>query len=157
MEYILGPKPDECVFCIPTHTGQDRERLVLARGKHCFLIMNKFPYNSGHIMVTPYRHVSCITELTREEGHEMMEAMQAVTAVMTQVFRPHGINAGFNLGEAAGAGIAQHLHFQMVPRWNGDNSFMAVFGQTHVIPELLLETYDKLRPCFAGVALFSNT
>lgn len=156
MNYIIGPKPDECVFCVPSHAGEDRGRLILGRARHCYVIMNKFPYNSGHLMVTPYRHVSCLTELAAEEGHEMMEALQAVTAIMTEAFRPHGINAGLNLGEAAGAGIAQHLHFQVVPRWNGDNSFMAVFGQTHVIPELLEQTYDKLLPRFAERALFSD-
>lgn len=156
MDYILGPKPDSCVFCIPAHTGEDRDRLVLARAKHTFVIMNKFPYNSGHLMVTPYRHISCITELTREESGEMMDVLQETVAIIKECFRPHGVNAGLNLGEAAGAGIAAHLHFQIVPRWNGDNSFMAVFGETHVIPELLLATYDRIKPRFDSAAIFSN-
>ena len=156
MQYILGPKPDSCVFCIPSHTGEDRERLVLARAGHCYAIMNKYPYNSGHLMICPYRHVSCLTELTPEESVEMMSAMQATTAIMKDAFKPHGINIGLNLGEAAGSGIAAHLHFQMVPRWNGDNSFMAVFGETHVVPELLLETYDRIKPRFTGAAPFCN-
>ena len=156
MEYILGPKPDSCVFCIPEHTGEDRERLVLARAGHCFVIMNKFPYNSGHLMICPYRHVSCPTELEPGESSEIMAALTACTAIVRAVFSPQGINIGLNLGEAAGAGIAAHLHFQLVPRWNGDNSFMAVFGQTHVIPELLLETYDRIKPRFTGVEPFRN-
>lgn len=156
MDYILGPKPDACVFCIPEHTGEDRDRLVLGRARHCYVIMNKFPYNSGHLMICPYRHTSCLTDLSPEESAEMMAALQAATAVMKDAFRPHGVNIGLNLGEAAGSGIAAHLHFQMVPRWNGDNSFMAVFGQTHVIPELLLDTYDRIKPRFNGAAPFCN-
>ncbi|WP_243363200.1 HIT family protein [Fundidesulfovibrio terrae] len=156
MDYILGPKPDSCVFCIPEHTGEDRDRLVLARADHCYVIMNKFPYNSGHLMICPYRHVSCLTELTSEECAEAMLALQAAVAIIKDAFRPHGVNAGLNLGEAAGSGIAAHLHFQLVPRWNGDNSFMAVFGQTHVIPELLLDTYDRIKPRFDGAAPFRN-
>jgi len=156
MEYILGPKPDSCVFCLPDHTGEDRERLVLARAEHTYVIMNKYPYNSGHLMICPYRHVSCLTELTPGESTEMMAALAACTAIVKEAFRPNGINAGLNLGEAAGAGIAAHLHFQLVPRWNGDNSFMAVFGQTHVIPELLLETYDRIKPRFTGAEPFRN-
>lgn len=156
MQYILGPKPDGCVFCIPGHTGEDRERLVLARAGLCYVIMNKYPYNSGHLMVCPYRHVSCLTELTPEECSETMAAVQACTAIIKEAFRPHGVNVGLNLGEAAGSGIAAHMHFQLVPRWNGDNSFMAVFGETHVIPELLLETYDRIKPRFSGAAPFIN-
>ena len=156
MRYILGPKPDECVFCIPSHTAEDRDRLILARAHYCFVIMNKFPYNSGHVMICPYRHVSRLTDLNPEESAEMMASLTACTAVINTVFRPQGMNAGLNLGEAAGAGISAHLHFQLVPRWNGDNSFMAVFGQTHVIPELLLETYDRVKPHFAGVKPFRN-
>lgn len=156
MQYILGPKPDECVFCIPEHAGEDRERLVLARARHCYAIMNKFPYNSGHIMICPYRHISCLTETTGEESAEMALALRTATAIIKEAFRPHGVNVGLNLGEAAGSGIAAHLHYQMVPRWNGDNSFMAVFGQTHVIPELLLETYDRIKPRFSGAAPFAN-
>jgi ATP adenylyltransferase len=156
MDYILGPKPDSCVFCIPEHAGEDRERLVLARARLCYVIMNKFPYNSGHLMICPYRHVSCLTDCSPEESAEMAAALTACTAIIKEAFRPHGVNVGLNLGEAAGSGIAAHLHFQMVPRWNGDNSFMAVFGQTHVIPELLLETYDRIKPRFSGAGPFRN-
>jgi len=156
MQYILGPKPDECVFCIPPHANEDRDRLVLARASHSFVIMNKYPYNSGHVMICPYRHVSALTDLTPEEAANLMAALTACTAIIKNVFHPHGMNAGLNLGEAAGAGIAAHLHIQLVPRWNGDNSFMAVFSETRVIPELLLETYDRIKPHFTGVEPFHN-
>ncbi len=149
MDYILGPKPDACVFCVPKTEEEDRERLILARGKRCFVIMNKFPYNSGHLMVTPYRHVSCVTELDADEASECMRAIQFCVAAMQKAFRPQGVNVGLNLGEAAGAGIAAHLHFQLVPRWNGDASFMAVFGETRVAPELLRSTYDRIKPLFS--------
>jgi len=148
MDYILGPKPDTCVFCLPEDTSEDRDRLVLARGKHSFVVMNKFPYNSGHLLVTPRRHVSCITELTVDENLELTRGLAYCTDVLKKAMHPQGINIGLNLGEAAGAGIAAHLHYQMVPRWNGDSSFMAVFSETRVIPQLLASTYDRLKPFF---------
>lgn len=148
MDYILGPKPDACVFCLPEGTDEDRERLVLARGRYTFVIMNKFPYNSGHLMVTPFRHASCLTELATEETLELTRGLTYCTKAMQEAMHPQGINIGLNLGEAAGAGIAAHLHFQMVPRWNGDSSFMAVFGETRVVPQLLRSTYDRLFPFF---------
>lgn len=148
MDYILGPKPDACVFCLPEGREEDRERLVLARGRYSFVIMNKFPYNCGHLMVTPRRHASCLTELTPEENVELTRGLTYCTRVIMDVMRPQGINIGLNLGEAAGAGIAAHMHYQMVPRWNGDASFMAVFSETRVMPELLATTYDRLEPFF---------
>ncbi|XPV77875.1 MAG: HIT family protein [Desulfovibrio sp.] len=148
LDYILGPKPDECVFCIPEHRDEDEERLVLARGKHCFVIMNKFPYSNGHLMVCPYRHVSDLGELSAEESYEVMDYVRFCVDILRKAFNPQGVNVGLNLGEAAGAGIAAHLHFQLVPRWNGDASFMAVFGETNVIPEHLLSTYKRLKPLF---------
>ncbi|MHC1789210.1 HIT family protein [Solidesulfovibrio sp.] len=149
MDYILGPKPDACVFCLPETRETDRERLVLARGRHSFVIMNKFPYNSGHLMVTPFRHASCLTQLTPEENLELTRGLTTCTRIIHACMRPQGINIGLNLGEAAGSGIAAHLHYQMVPRWNGDSSFMAVFGETRVMPELLAATYDRLVPFFS--------
>lgn len=148
LDYILGPKPDACVFCLPEHRDDDRERLVLLRGRHSFVIMNKFPYNNGHLMVTPYRHLMQLPQCSREECDEMMLLLQHCTSVLYQHFNPQGVNVGLNLGEAAGAGIREHLHFHLVPRWNGDSSFMAVFSETRVIPEHLIATYDRLAPIF---------
>ncbi|GAB6161431.1 HIT domain-containing protein [Desulfothermus naphthae] len=148
IEYILGPKPDECVFCIKDILDEDEERLILWRGKFCFVIMNKFPYSSGHIMVTPYRHVYSLDELNPEELNEMMLVMSKCVTILKKVFNPHGINIGLNIGEAAGAGIEEHLHFHLVPRWKGDHSFMALFSETNVIPEHLNKTYKKLKPHF---------
>lgn len=157
MDYILGPKPDECVFCVPSHTDEDQERKILFRGELAFVLMNKFPYNNGHLLVAPYRHVPCLTDLTVQESAEIMTLVTRSVAVLRQAFRPQGINAGFNLGEAAGAGIAAHLHFQLVPRWNGDASFMAVFGETRVIPEHLDSTYQRLKPLFNSATGSTNT
>lgn len=151
IEYILGPKPDACVLCIPTHTEEDEERLILHRARHCFVIMNKYPYSSGHLMVTPYKHVGKITDLLPEESHEIMDYLQITTAILTKVFHPQGINIGLNTGQAAGAGIEEHLHFHLVPRWVGDHSFMAVTAGTMVLPEHLNTTYKKLRPHFAAL------
>ncbi|MFN2268456.1 MAG: HIT domain-containing protein [Desulfonatronovibrio sp.] len=149
IEYILGPKPDECVFCLPQDTDEDSERLILHRAKHCFVIMNKFPYSNAHLMVTPYRHVQCLTELDADETGEMMEWIKKTTSILKSAFNPPGINIGLNIGEAAGAGIKEHLHFHLVPRWIGDHSFMAVMSETSVIPEHLQSTYNKLKPLFA--------
>jgi len=148
LDYILGPKPDECVFCVPDHAGEDAERFILHRGLYNYVIMNRFPYNNAHLMVTPFRHVSCLTDLRPEEAHENMELLQSCVRILGEVFHPHGINAGLNLGEAAGSGIAAHIHFQIVPRWNGDSSFMAVFSETRVMPEHLRSTYNRLKPHF---------
>ncbi len=151
--YILGPKPDTCVFCIPQHTKEDAERLVLYRGEHAFIIMNKFPYSSGHLMVCPYRHVMQMTDLTREETHEMMDLMQTTSGILKQHFHCEGLNIGLNQGQAAGAGIREHLHFHLVPRWNGDSSFMAVMDEVRTIPQYLEETYRALKPYFTNAAL----
>lgn len=148
IDYILGPKPDSCVFCLPSHTDEDAERLVLHRAKHAFVIMNKFPYGNGHIMVCPYRHVMEMSELETGELHEAIELIQKCSVILKEHFHCEGINVGLNQGQAAGAGIREHLHFHLVPRWNGDSSFMAVFDEVRTIPEHLCRTYTKLRPYF---------
>lgn len=152
IDYILGPKPDACVFCLPEHSKEDAKRLVLHRAKHCFVIMNRFPYSSGHLMVTPYRHVDTMTDLSPEESYEIMDYLRLSSDILQQVFHPQGINVGLNQGEAAGAGIEEHLHFHLVPRWTGDHSFMAVSASTTVLPEHLDATHAKLRPHFDALA-----
>ncbi|MDD2218633.1 MAG: HIT domain-containing protein [Desulfoplanes sp.] len=151
IDYILGPKPDTCVFCIPSSTEEDEQRLILYRAKYCFVIMNKYPYSSGHLMVTPYKHVQTITDLLPEESHEIMDYLQITSAILTKAFHPQGMNIGLNMGQASGAGIEEHLHFHLVPRWVGDHSFMAVTAGTMVLPEHLNEAYKKLRPHFAAL------
>ncbi len=148
IEYILGPKADECVFCIPESPYQDRQKLILKRAKHCIVIMNRFPYSNGHLMLAPYRHVKCLTEISSGESAEMMGLLQISCRILRKEFCPHGINIGLNLGEAAGAGIEEHLHFHLVPRWVGDFSFMAVMSDTSIIPEHLSAVYDRMRAHF---------
>ncbi len=149
IDYILGPKPDECVFCLPDKEDEDEERLVLYRGKKCFIIMNKFPYNNGHIMICPYRHVMNLEDLDDEESAEMMDLLKKSSPILKEFFNCEGINMGLNQGKAAGAGIREHLHFHMVPRWNGDSSFIAVMDDVRTMPQYLHETWKNLKPFFA--------
>ena len=148
IEYILGPKPDACVFCLPEGRDEDEERLVLHRGKRAFVIMNRYPYNNGHLLVCPFRHVSELTDLESAESHEIMDLVQRCSGILKQHFNCEGINVGLNLGKAAGAGIGEHLHFHLVPRWNGDSSFIAVMDDVRTVPQHIRETYAALRACF---------
>lgn len=148
IEYILGPKPDACVFCLPEGRDEDEERLVLHRGKRAFVIMNRYPYNNGHLLVCPFRHVSELTDLESAESHEIMDLVQRCSGILKQHFNCEGINVGLNLGKAAGAGIGEHLHFHLVPRWNGDSSFIAVMDDVRTVPQHIREIYAALRACF---------
>jgi ATP adenylyltransferase len=116
-------------------------------------MLNRYPYAAGHLMVAPHRHLADPTELEEEESREMMSVLQLACRALREVSRPEGINVGMNLGEAAGAGIRDHLHMHVVPRWNGDSSFMAVLDDVRVIPEHILSTYDRLAPAFASLAV----
>ncbi|MDR3320004.1 MAG: HIT domain-containing protein [Desulfovibrio sp.] len=144
MEYILRPKPDSCVFCIPPTVEEDGERLILSRNTFSFVVMNKYPYNNGHIMVCPYRHAMDLADLSHEESTEIMDMLKHCTRILKEHFRCEGINIGLNLGQAAGAGIREHLHFHLVPRWNGDSSFMAVLDDIRAIPEHLQQAHTAL-------------
>ena len=145
MAYITGEHKDiGCVFCKAPKSTKDEEVLILHRGCHCFIIMNLFPYNNGHVMVIPYRHTSDVTTLTDEESLEMMKFVRLTTKVMKKTLNPEGFNIGMNIGRPGGAGIADHLHMHIVPRWTGDTNFMPVIGETRVISEHLEATYKKL-------------
>ena len=154
MEYIRrgegGEDQGGCVFCeLPAaDSGQDAANHLLARGEVSFLLLNAFPYNPGHLMAAPYRHVGDYEELTGDELAELMAFAGRAIRAMREESGPHGFNLGMNLGEVAGAGIADHLHLHLVPRWGGDTNFMPVVGRTKVLPELLGETYRRLRPWF---------
>jgi ATP adenylyltransferase len=151
MDYILGPKPDACVLCLSEHGKDDEERLVLHRGRKAFVIMNKFPYNNGHLLVAPLRHAAELTDLSREESAEIMWLLQESMRIVRHCSRPEGVNIGLNQGAAAGAGVQDHLHFHLVPRWNGDASFMTPICQVRVIPEHLAATRALLVPHFAAL------
>lgn len=141
------------MFCLPTGTQEDEQRLVLYRGRHSFVIMNKFPYNNGHIMVCPYRHVMNLADLDTSEAHEIMDLLQTCSIILKKHFNCEGINIGLNQGAAAGAGIREHMHFHLVPRWTGDSSFMAVFDEVRTMPEHLSRSYATLKPYFTKGAL----
>jgi ATP adenylyltransferase len=126
----------------------ERAGLVVARLKHCFVCLNAFPYSSGHVLLVPYRHTDSLAKLEPAEAGELMETAQKMEQVLRTVYRPDGINLGLNLGEAAGAGVAQHLHIHMLPRWFGDTNFMTVTAETRVLPETLLVTWQRIRNVF---------
>ncbi|HNU73151.1 MAG TPA: HIT domain-containing protein [Thermodesulfobacteriota bacterium] len=148
VEYILSSKSKECIFCLPQTADDDRERLILLRRERTFVMMNRYPYNSGHLMVVPFQHVADIEAVDEQTGLEILRLVQQCKAVLSAAMHPQGFNIGMNLGSAAGAGIDQHLHIHIVPRWNGDTNFMPVIGDVRMISEHLRATYDKLRPLF---------
>ena len=148
MQYIEGEKPKGCVLCEAVAKGEGREALVLYVGKHAFVMMNRYPYTSGHLMIVPKRHVGSIELLPKEEYHELADLVQLSTKVLKKAFNPQGINIGMNLGAAAGAGITEHCHVHILPRWTGDTNFMSVIGDVRVIPQGLYDTFDKLYRLF---------
>lgn len=145
MKYILNKeKEPNCVFCTAVEKEEDTDYLILYRGKNAFIMLNRYPYTSGHLMVLPYQHEPTYETLSCETRAEIMELINQATTVIRKVYHPHGINIGANIGEAAGAGIAPHVHFHIVPRWQGDSNFMAVTGNTRVVPEDLSDSYRRL-------------
>ncbi len=138
--------PTECVFC-NAQSGQQAD-LVLFRGQHCYVILNLYPYNNGHLMVVPNRHLSTLEALRPDEQAEMMRLVRLSEMALNEAYHPHGINVGINLGKAAGAGIENHLHVHFVPRWSGDTNFMTAVAETRVLPEDLAATVSRLRPIF---------
>jgi ATP adenylyltransferase len=151
MEYILNnQKEPGCIFC-PTSLNELKERHILYWGETTLVVMNKFPYNNGHLLVAPVRHVPDLESLTDKELLALLAMVRRSVAILKQVISPEGFNVGLNLGKVAGAGVADHLHFHIVPRWNGDTNFMAVVGDLRVIPEHLDQTYERLARCFQEV------
>ena len=149
LAYVAGTQPSTgCVFC-GALTDPAAEPLIVHRGQACFVILNLFPYNNGHLMVVPRRHIASLTLATADELSELMQFTRDGESALTEAYRPEGINVGINLGRAAGAGIADHLHVHLVPRWTGDTNFMSVVGQTRVLPEQMDDTAKRLRPIFA--------
>jgi ATP adenylyltransferase len=148
IKYILGEKNTGCIFCEALAGDDDVANLVLYRGKTAFVIMNLYPYNPGHMMVAPNQHVSNLDELEIESRSEIMELTTHCIDALRGTMKPQGFNAGFNLGEIAGASIKEHLHMHVVPRWQGDNNFMAVLADIDVVPQALEDTYKLLHPRF---------
>jgi ATP adenylyltransferase len=151
MTYIRGEREKGCIFCAPPLKREDKINLIVYRGQRTVVVMNKFPYNNGHLMVVPKRHCANLEELDPDEFRELFQVMRVSTQVLKTVLCPHGFNIGFNLGKAGGAG-QEHLHLHIVPRWIGDTNFMPVLGETKIIPEYLSETYRKLHSAFDEIA-----
>jgi ATP adenylyltransferase len=139
-----------CIFCNTTEPG--REELILVRGRSSFVILNLYPYNNGHLMVVPNRHVPTLHASTGDELAELMHLTRHAEMALAEAYKPQGINIGINLGRPAGAGVLDHLHVHVVPRWNGDTNFMTVVGETRVLPEALTETRARLKPIFERLA-----
>jgi ATP adenylyltransferase len=142
---------DTCVFCDAAQSDQGRA-LTVFDGNACYVILNLYPYNSGHLMVVPRRHVAALAQLTQAELTEMAELTRRCEMTLTEVYAPQGINLGMNLGRPAGAGIVDHLHVHLVPRWTGDTNFMSIVGNVRVLPEELPRTAERLRPVFQRLA-----
>ncbi|MFQ5882636.1 MAG: HIT domain-containing protein [Candidatus Methylomirabilales bacterium] len=148
MQYIVGEKPNVCILCEKAKGEEDAKNLVLARGPFTYVLMNIYPYNSGHLMIAPYRHLECLEKFSPEEMAEMIAWACTSERILREAFQAEGFNIGVNIGKVAGAGIHDHLHMHVVPRWNGDTNFMPVLGETKVVPEHLEETYAKLLPYY---------
>lgn len=158
MDFLFSPwryayvtsanNPGECVFCSMARAENDEKSLIIGRGKTCFVVLNTFPYTSGHAMVVPYDHLDELQKLPRAAADEMMALTQKLEGILRELYRPDGINLGMNLGKAAGAGIAGHIHMHILPRWFGDTNFMTAVGETRVLPEDLQTTYRKIKSKF---------
>jgi len=149
IEYIKGPHDDSvCIFCEKPAAGDDETSRILARNDGAFVMLNTYPYNPGHLMVAPFRHTGDYESLSPEELLDANRLIQASLRVLRQGEGPHGLNLGMNLARTAGAGIRDHLHWHIVPQWNGDTNYMSIVGETRVLPELLAETYARLKPLF---------
>jgi ATP adenylyltransferase len=149
VQYIRNPNPSGCIFCDKPKESKDTENFILFRGKLNFIIMNAFPYNPGHLMVVPYRHAGKLEDLTAEERNDHYEIVSRAVGVLREVSKTDNFNVGMNLGRVAGAGIADHIHTHIVPRWNGDNNFMPVIGETRVISESMTDIFHKLKEKFS--------
>ncbi|MDQ7849612.1 MAG: HIT domain-containing protein, partial [Armatimonadota bacterium] len=149
--YVMGPREEGCFLCAAPAAGDDRGRRIVHRSRRVYVILNSFPYNSGHVMVAPLRHVARPQDLDEEERLDLMDTLVLVMQALQAALQPEGFNVGLNLGRAAGAGVEQHLHLHVVPRWVGDTNFMPVLADTKVLPEHLDVTYEKLRQALHAV------
>lgn len=149
LAYITSAPDEGCIFCVKPGEGRDRENLIVYRGAHAYLILNRFPYNAGHLLAVPYRHVATLRELSAEEIVDLIRVVDRGVQALTDRYRPDGFNIGINMGRAAGGGIPDHLHIHVVPRWVGDTNFMPVLSEVKVIPEHLDATCRQLSEALA--------
>ena len=158
MKYISAPWREEyvkkvcqakgCIFCHALKLGDDSAAFILYRGAHNFIILNKFPYTPGHLMIAPYRHLAAFEQATKEASNELADLLRLSLKVLRKNYRPHGFNAGMNLGQSAGAGVTDHYHLHVIPRWHGDSNFMPLISGTRVLIEDLRATHERLQPLF---------
>lgn len=151
-QYVSREAPRECIFCLKAAERRDAENLVLARARHNFVLLNLYPYTTGHLMIAPYRHVATLAEADAQTLEEMIRLAQVAEAALGEVYRPKGFNVGMNIGECAGAGVAGHIHMHVLPRWPADSNFLTAIGETRVLPEDLPTTYRRLLPVFTSQA-----
>jgi len=150
MEYILGKKDEGCIFC---RALSDQDNLTLYKGKVTMVVMNKYPYINGHLLVAPTRHLSLLEQVKKKEMGDLLETVEKSVGILKKVMNPDGFNVGLNLGKVAGAGVEEHLHFHIVPRWFGDTNALTVFADVRVIPEHLQATFNNLKPNFDKIKL----
>lgn len=151
--YVAGEKEQGCVLCRHLDSQKDEAHLIIKRFEHCYVMLNLYPYNNGHIMVVPYRHISSLVQLEPACRAELMEVISLSEQVLRELYSCDGLNIGLNLGKAAGAGIDEHLHFHLVPRWNGDANFLSVVSGERVIPESFEAAYSRLREAYSNYKL----
>jgi ATP adenylyltransferase len=160
MDYIYTPwrekyvrnvfKMNECIFCRALEMKNEQEALILFRGNYNFILLNKFPYTPGHLMIAPYKHLDSIEKATKKSTDELAELLKTTLKILRKSYNPQGFNAGMNIGQSAGAGIADHYHLHVIPRWNGDSNFMPLVGETKLFIEDLGTTYSRLKALFPG-------
>ena len=148
MRYVGGGQAEGCIFCDKVTEGRDADNLIVHRGQRAFIMLNLYPYNSGHVMVAPFLHTADLAALPPEVSADLWQLAQRCVAALSAEYGPDGYNLGMNLGRVAGAGVPDHLHLHIVPRWNGDTNFMPVLAETKVMPESPEQTYARLRPYF---------
>ncbi|MBI2679107.1 MAG: HIT domain-containing protein [Candidatus Koribacter versatilis] len=161
MDYLWTPwrftyitnadKPGSCIFCELPKETDDRKAFIVHRAGHCYVVLNAFPYTSGHVMVVPYAHLDTLAQLPKAAADEMMALTQRMESVLRSVYRPEGVNVGMNIGKAAGAGVAGHIHMHVLPRWTADSNFMTTVSETRVLPEDLAVTWERLTKAFRSV------
>jgi len=151
IEYILKAREAGCFLCDIIQSDDDRSHLVLKRGDYCVLLMNRYPYNNGHLMIAPYRHVDCLERMNEKELLELMVMASKACGMLRKTMKPGGFNLGINLGKSAGAGLKDHIHMHLVPRWEGDTNFMPVIANAKVIPQSLDELWQQLHNALKGV------
>ena len=148
IEYILGEKSKTCIFCHTTSEKRSKKKLLLYAGKHSLVFLNKYPYTNCHLLVAPRKHTDTLSALTQEASRDLFSTLQKSVSLLEEAIRPEGFNIGMNLGRVAGAGIENHVHFHIVPRWCGDTNFMPIVAETMVMPEHLNKAYERLVPFF---------